>query len=138
MEIPDPRSYPVEMNLIEEETKRSCLMGMLLCLERRERLVFILGAVFGITSETGGLIMKIRPENFRARLSRSRKKLAAYIDDKCGLMKSSNPCRCIRKIRGAVEAGYIDPRHLQFNRNHVERVMAVAAEYARDMGISRN
>jgi RNA polymerase sigma factor (sigma-70 family) len=46
MDFPDQKSLPVEKSLIIEEIKIHCMMGMLLCLTRKERLVFIFGEVF--------------------------------------------------------------------------------------------
>ena len=47
---PDAQSGPVEVDLLIEETKIGCMMGMLLCLDRTQRLAFILGEVFGVSS----------------------------------------------------------------------------------------
>src|SRR5215510_8097306 len=38
-ELPDPRSVPVDLQLIVEEAKIGCTSGMLLCLSREQRLV---------------------------------------------------------------------------------------------------
>jgi len=59
-----------EDSLIAEEVRLACLQGMLLCLSREIRLVFILGVVFEVTSHEGAHILDITPEAFRQRLSR--------------------------------------------------------------------
>lgn len=129
MDLPDQQSVPADVTLLVEETKLRCMMGMLLCLDRSQRLVFILGAVFGATSELGAEIMEISPANFRQQLSRARKHLTNYMNDNCGLMNKENPCRCARKTRSAIEAGYVDPQHLQYHSTHVQRVkVMVSAE----------
>lgn len=46
-ELPDPKSVPVAVPILVEEAKNSCTMGMLLCLDRKQRLVFTLGAILG-------------------------------------------------------------------------------------------
>jgi RNA polymerase sigma factor (sigma-70 family) len=127
---PDAQSVPVEVDLLIEETKIGCMMGMLLCLDRTQRLVFILGEVFGVSSDVGGEIMEISPENFRQKLSRARKQLRNFMDERCGLMNKENPCSCARKTRAAIEAGYVDPHHLRFYTNYVQRVKAVVLERA--------
>src|SRR4029077_10011772 len=43
LDLPDPNSMPVEVPLLVEEAKNSCTMGMLLCLDRAQRLIFTLG-----------------------------------------------------------------------------------------------
>src|SRR3984893_8256641 len=45
LDLPDPKSVPVELPLLVEEAKNSCTMGMLLCLDRKQRLIFTLGAI---------------------------------------------------------------------------------------------
>src|SRR5262245_49160917 len=45
LDLPDPKSVPVSLPLLVEETKNSCTMGMLLCLDRVQRLTFTLGAI---------------------------------------------------------------------------------------------
>lgn len=73
-----------EAQLLAEEIKISCMMGMTMCLNRRERLVFILGSIFGISDEEGSEIMDISKANFRKILSRARKEIYSYIGDVCG------------------------------------------------------
>jgi RNA polymerase sigma factor (sigma-70 family) len=127
MQLPDAQSVPADVNLLVEETKMRCMMGMLICLDRTQRMVFILGAVFGANSEIGAEIMEISPANFRQKLSRARKQLTNYMNDKCGLMHKENPCSCARKTRAAIEAGYVDPHNVQYHPSHVQRVKAVVA-----------
>lgn len=130
MNIPDQQSVPVDVNIMVEETKMGCMMGMLLCLDRMQRLVFTLGAILGAPSEVGAELLEISPANFRQKLSRARKQLSNYMDEKCGLMNPANPCRCARKTRAAIDAGYVDPNHLQFHAAHVQRVKAIVEEEA--------
>ena len=43
-ELPDAKSVPVALPILVEEAKNSCTMGMLLCLDRKQRLIFTLGS----------------------------------------------------------------------------------------------
>jgi RNA polymerase sigma factor (sigma-70 family) len=127
-DLPDPHSVPVDVNLLVEETRISCMMGMLLCLDRTQRLVLILGGILGINSAIGSEILEIRPENFRQHLSRARKQLTNYMNEKCGLMNKDNPCNCARKTRAAIAAGYVDPEHLKFHQQHVQKVKTLVTQ----------
>jgi RNA polymerase sigma factor (sigma-70 family) len=49
-EAPGPAAE-VENRLLVEEVKLGCSQGMLLCLDRDHRLAYILGDVFGVTSQ---------------------------------------------------------------------------------------
>jgi RNA polymerase sigma factor (sigma-70 family) len=75
MSRPEEAQTP-EDNLMAEEMKLACTQGILLCLSRELRLVFILGVVFEVTSVEGSQILDITPEAFRQRLSRGRKQVA--------------------------------------------------------------
>lgn len=130
MEPPDAQSVPVDVKLLIEETKINCMMGFLLCLDRTQRLAFILGAVFGASSVAGGEIMDISQADFRQKLSRTRKQISNFMEEKCGLMNERNPCNCARKTRVAIEAGYVDPHRLKFHSKYVQRVKAVVSEKA--------
>lgn len=107
--------------VLVEETKSMCMMGMLLCLSRKERLVFILGSVYGVTSAEGGEIMDISPELFRKKLSRARIQLRNYMNNNCSLINKNASCRCSRKTNAAISAGCIDPKDLQFVPDHVQK-----------------
>jgi hypothetical protein len=99
---------------------------MLLCLDRRQRLVYVLGEMFGVTDQIGGELLEMSPDNFRQCLSRARRDLYSFMNDKCGLVNQRNPCRCARKTRAFMDAGYVDPQRLRFVPAHVTRIRDVA------------
>src|SRR5947207_3944416 len=43
LDLPDRKSVPVDLPVLVEEAKNGCTMGMLLCLDRKQRLIFTLG-----------------------------------------------------------------------------------------------
>jgi RNA polymerase sigma factor (sigma-70 family) len=113
---------PAERRLLVEETRVECLLGMLLCLNRKQRIVFVLAGIFGIDSALGAEFLEISEMNFRKRLSRARIELRNFLSDNCSLMDSRNSCRCARKTKAAIEKGYVDPDNLQYSAEHVLRV----------------
>ena len=60
------------MQLLVDEARIGCTTGMLLCLDREQRLVYVLGEIFGVTDVVGGELLEISRDNFRQRLSRAR------------------------------------------------------------------
>jgi RNA polymerase sigma factor (sigma-70 family) len=126
LDLPDPRSVPVELPLLVEEARIGCMTGMLVCLDRRQRLAFILGEYFGVTSEVGGEVMEVSPDNFRQLLSRARRDLYQFMNEKCGLVNAANPCRCAKKTRAFMQAGYVDPDRLEFTKGRLASVSDVA------------
>jgi RNA polymerase sigma factor (sigma-70 family) len=133
LDMPDPKSVPVEVPLLVEEAKNGCTMGMLLCLDRKQRLIFTLGAILGASDTVGGEVLEMTPENFRQCLTRARRDLHSFMNNQCGLVNKNNPCRCPKKTRGFIEAGHVDPHHLWFVPQHVERIKEVAAQTVREI-----
>ena len=58
LDLPDPKSVPVELPLIVEEAKIACTTGMLLCLDRKQRLIFTLGEILGASDSIGSEVME--------------------------------------------------------------------------------
>jgi len=126
LELPDPRSVPVELPLLVEEARVGCMTAMLMCLDRRQRMAFILGEYFGATSEVGGEVMNVSADNFRQLLSRARRDLYQFMNDKCGLVNTANPCRCAKKTRSYIQAGYVDPDRLEFTKGRLAAINEIA------------
>ena len=129
-DLPMQENYEVEMRTIVNEVKVSCMSGMLLCLDREQRLIYILGAIFQVTDKVGAEIMDISRDNFRQKLSRARKQLFSFMHNKCGLMNKSNPCSCEKKTKVLVDSGYVNPKKLLFNISYVHTVENASEEKA--------
>jgi len=133
MDLPDPNAVPADVQLLVDEARIGCASGMLLCLDREQRLIYILGEIFGVTDVVGAELLEISRENFRQKLARSRRDLHNFLHDKCGLVNEANPCRCARKTQGFIKAGYVDPKNLLFARDHQTRVRDVAEKKCDDL-----
>lgn len=121
--LPDsrPDAHP-DAGLLAEELKTGCMMGMVLCLKRPDRMVFLLGAVFGLKDEEGAALMDISRENFRQKLSRSRKKVFECMNQVCGHVNPDNPCRCVHKVKALAGLGMLDAKTLRFHRPAGEKI----------------
>lgn len=116
--LPDNEFFENEQTIFvdaTEDVRISCTAGMLLCLDREQRITFILGAIFNIDHKLGAEILEITPDNFRQRLSRARKDLHSFMHNKCGLVNKNNPCRCPKKTKAFIDNGWTFPDNLQFN-----------------------
>jgi RNA polymerase sigma factor (sigma-70 family) len=132
-DLPDPKSVPVDVRLLVEESKIACTTGMLLCLDRQQRLIFTLGEVLGVSDTVGSEVMEMTAANFRQCLARARRDLYQFMNSQCGLVNASNPCRCPKKTKGFIDAGHVDPQHLLFATPHVQRVSEAAADTVREI-----
>ena len=133
LDLPDPNTVPVEVPLLVEEAKNGCTMGMLLCLDRKQRLIFTLGAIFDASDTVGAEVLEMTADNFRQCLARARHDLSSFMNHQCGLVNKNNPCRCAKKTRGFVEEGHVDPQNLLFVPQHVQRVSDVVPEAVREL-----
>ena len=133
LDPPDPRTVPVPVEILIEETKIVCTMGTLLCLDGRQRLVFILGEVFGVSDEVGAEIAAVTPANFRQILSRARRDLYEYLRGNCSLVTPEARCKCAKKTRAFVQGGFVDPEKLQFRPEHQRKVRDVADDRAGEL-----
>ncbi len=131
--LPDPADVSLPLSVLIEEAKIGCTKAMLLCLDQRQRLVYILGELFGVKSDLGAELMDISPSNFRQLLTRARHDLSNYMNKKCGLINPSNPCRCARKTRSFVEQGYIDPERRRFTRERLGQISELAPSRSNDI-----
>ena len=114
-QIPDqePDNSP-ETALMTEDLKIGCVMGTLLCLDRKQRLVFILATGFGATDAIGSELLGISRDAFRKTLSRARGKLREYMNGNCGVVNPAAPCRCRKKIKSFIDSGAYAVDRLNF------------------------
>jgi RNA polymerase sigma factor (sigma-70 family) len=110
------------------QTRNSCMSSMLLCLDRQQRMVFVLGAVFNLKSNIAAKLLDMTAENFRQQLSRAKADLFQFMDNKCGLINPNNPCRCSKKTKGFIKEGKVNEYSLQFNPSVLEKISDISNE----------
>jgi RNA polymerase sigma factor (sigma-70 family) len=133
LDLPDPASVPADVQLLVQEARIGCTSGMLLCLDREQRMTYILGEILGVTDRVGAELMDVSRDNYRQKLARARRDLHHFMQRQCGLVNAANPCRCAKKTQGFIKAGYIDPRNLLFARARLARVREVAEKRGEDL-----
>ena len=137
-ELPYETVPPAGQGLLVEEAKLGCITAMLMCLDRRQRLAFILGEIFGVTSETGAEVMEISADNFRQLLARARRDLYEFMQGKCGLVNALNPCRCSKKAGAFMQQGWLDPKRRQFTSGRIATVQEVTPDRLEELqGLQR-
>lgn len=104
-----------EKQLLINEAKVGCMMGMLLCLTQEQRAILIIGDIFEIQSYEACEIFGITKENFRKKLSRARKKLYSFMNSYCGEANQNNSCKCALKTQSLIKNKYIDEKNIFYN-----------------------
>jgi len=129
-ELPEDRTTPADRQVLVQEAKIACTTGVLLCLDREQRLVYILGEIFDVRDRVGADLLEISRANFRQKLSRARRDLHRFLQNQCGLVNPDNPCRCAKKTHGFIEAGYVNAERLVFVSDRMTAVREVAPRAA--------
>jgi RNA polymerase sigma factor (sigma-70 family) len=122
-----------EQRLLAEETRAGCLLAMLLCLDRAQRIAFVLGEVFEATDAVASAVLGLTPANYRQRLARARRDLYTFMRGNCGLADPAKPCRCARKTNAAIEAGMVHPGRLRFVPSRVAELRRMTRRRAREL-----
>lgn len=123
----DEAATSPEYALVVEEARIGCMMGMLLCLTREQRLVYVLGEIFEVGDKVGAAVLDLSPANFRQKLKRARFQLHTFLQGNCGLVNPDNACRCTKKTAGFIQTGIVNPSSLQF----VDAAVSKAADIAK-------
>ena len=113
---------------LSREMQIRCMSGMLMCLNREQRLIYILGDTFGTNHKVGAEIFEMSPQNFRTKLHRARKDLHNFMQNKCGLINQANPCRCPKKAKFLKQAGALDEKKMEFNISYKHKIVSYAEE----------
>lgn len=114
----DTAEETVESAELIEEVRRSCTLGMLICLNVEDRLALILTEVMEVSGEEAASIMGVSSTAYRKRLSRARRSLVAFVSQQCGIINAEHPCRCHKHVNSKIAAGRLDPDHLQYQQAH--------------------
>lgn len=111
-DIPD-LTQNVEASILAEELKLSCTNVMLQCLDKDDRLIFVLGTMFKMDSRIAGDILDMTPQAYRQRLSRIRRKVAEFLSAYCGEYGSGR-CRCRNRLNYAIQSHRLNPAELDY------------------------
>lgn len=117
-----------EYEELTKEIRYRCLSGMIMCLSREQRLIFIVGETFGADHSMGAEIFGLSKGNYRLKLHRARKDLINFMQQKCGLMNPNNPCRCGKKAKTMHKNGYLTEDMQYFNVGYKTKVADYAYE----------
>ena len=99
-----------EAAVLAEEVRLSCTQSMLQCLERGERVAFVLSDIFELSSTDAAWILDTSPAAYRKRLERARRRIRGFMESTCGLVNPEAFCRCARRVPKAIATGRVNPR----------------------------
>ncbi len=89
-----------------------CTQGMLMALDRDQRLTYLLDVVFGLSSAQAAEVIGVTAATYRKRLSRVRERLQSFMHGTCGLVNPAAACRCegqVTAVRALAASGHQAP-----------------------------
>jgi RNA polymerase sigma factor (sigma-70 family) len=122
-----------EATVLAEEVRLSCTQAMLQCLERDERVAFVLSDIFELSSADAAWVLDITPAAYRKRLERARRRIGSFMESTCGLVNPAAFCRCARRVPKALAVGRVDPRRPGFTGHPVSPSGRTVAEAAAEL-----
>ena len=121
-----PASESDYFDPLSEELKIKCMSGMLMCLPREDRLLYVMGDLFNMNHTTGSEVFGLSKDGYRKRLSRVRNDLKQWMNNRCGLINKENPCRCRKKTKGFIKRGIVNPQDLIWDKGFQNKIHAYA------------
>ena len=85
----------------------------------------------GVDSLTGASILKLTPDTFRKRLSRSRKRILNYMIGNYSLINPDGACPCRKKTMDLIRQGHVNPETFRFYQDHLDKVKVHVQTYSK-------
>lgn len=111
--IIDPAPSPDQAVLLNE-LRISCTMAMLLCLDLKHRIAYVLGDILELEHNEAALILEITPQNYRKRLSRARNEVVKFTSLKCGIANDNARCSCPARLPDAIKNGRVNAGNIAY------------------------
>lgn len=102
----NPANDP-ETELLAREVRYRCLHGFTECLPINQRKVFCLAVTIGLPHKLVAEILDCSVGSVKTTLHRAKKRIAGYLEERCQLIKKSNPCHCNQWVRYGLQQGWI-------------------------------
>ncbi len=136
LQSPQTLQKSPEYELLLNELRIMCTMAMLLCLDQKHRLAYILGDIFELDHHEASECLALSSANYRKQLSRARSKVHAFTSASCGLVNGSAKCSCDKKLTGAINRQRVVPENIMFatkSNNSYQQVKHTIAEMRDDL-----
>lgn len=108
---PNPANDP-ETQILAREARYKCLHSLTECLRYNQRIVFCLAVTLGLPHKIVAEILECSISSVKTTLHRAKKRWTGYMENRCQLIKKTNPCNCRQWVRFALEKGWISEQAL--------------------------
>ncbi len=92
---------------VSKETRFKCLHSITECLPYKQRIVFCLSISMDLPRKTVAKILDCSEGSVRTTLYRAYKRWGNFMENKCGLISPTNPCKCVKVAQFSLENGLV-------------------------------
>jgi len=110
----NPANNP-ETLLLAKEARFKCFHCLTECLPNEQRKIFCLAVTIGLPYRLVAEILECSISKVKTTIYRAKQRWFGYMEDRCELIKKSNPCRCIQWVRFGLQQGWIKENELEGN-----------------------
>lgn len=103
---------PADDVVLLNELRVSCTMAMLLCLDLKHRVAYVLGDILELDHTEASEILALTKSAYRKRLSRARSEIIEFTSAYCGLANQEAACSCPRKLAFAQAKGRVSKQNI--------------------------
>ena len=112
-QIIDPNpANDTETELLAREARFKCLHCLIECLPINQRKIFCLAITLGLPHKIVAEILDCSISSAKTTLHRAKKRWVGYMENRCQLIKKSNPCHCNQWVRFGLSQGWISKQDL--------------------------
>ncbi len=108
----NPSSNP-ETLYIAKEVRVKCLNCLTTCLPCEQRKIFCLAITLGLPYKQVAEILECSLSKVKTTIHRAKQRWFGYMEDRCALIKKSNPCHCIQWVRFGIEQGWFSKEEIE-------------------------
>lgn len=116
-----------EETIVPDNFLNDYFSGVLLCLSEDQRMTLVLADIFRMDHQAAAQVLKITPDNYRQKLSRSRKDLRNWMAGKCSLLRSGQACQCPRKKQCFIDDGRVNAQTGKFDTARIREIQEYIA-----------
>ncbi len=115
----NPAENDPETLYLARETRFKCLHSLTECLTGEQRKIFCMVITLGLSHKQVAEILGCSLNKVKTTLHRAKKRWFGYMNNRCSLIKKSNPCKCEQWVCFALKHGWITKEETSIKKQAV-------------------
>lgn len=115
---------------IAKEVRIKCLHCLTTCLPNEQRKIFCLAITIGLPYKQVSEILECSLSKVKTTIHRAKQRWFGYMENRCALIKKSNPCHCTQWVRFGIEQGWFSKEDA---KNQSSQIDSHALEEIREL-----